>query len=472
MDDLFRGDPERNEHGGRAMKKEEYLNIMEEQIRCKQARAEVREELSSHIEDQTEAYVSEGIAFEEAERMAVMDMGDPVETGNEMDRIHRPKMDWKSIAAIIGISLTIFVLQYVLRRNEPSTDGAWIPGGDPKYLMINLIGWGVMIAVCYLDYTRIGKYAPQLMTAGCMGILIAGIFSSRVNGYNYFVFVGISISVKMLLLLCVPLYGAILYRYRGQGYRAICRGIFWMLPSLLVGCLYGGIPVSLIVGVTYMVILTVAIYKNWFVVSKKLTLVVLWAVNLIMPLLGGFYIMSQGAAYQKARFQTVLHPYSTEASYQVMTLRKLLAGSRMIGTKAGFLTDAHEMVETGSYVLGMICAYYGMIIAAVLALGIAMLFLRFFRKSIKQKNQLGMIMGTGVSVVFLVELLLYILANAGWLPGVSYCPFMGSGGSGMIVTYILLGILLSVYRHENVAVEIKIKKRMYALRRNPEGEEI
>lgn len=457
------------------MKKEEYLDIVEEQIRCRQARAGIREELEGHIEDQTEAYLSQGMEAVEAEEAAVADMGDPVETGNEMDRIHQPRMPWKSIGAIIGVSLLVYLLQCILRVSEPSPEGmlsVWIPGGEPRYLLLNVVGWGIMAGICYFDYTRIGKYATELMLAMLAGLFLAGLFANRINGLRYFIFFplfGTAISLNMLFLLFVPLYGAILYRYRGQGYRAVAAGVLWMLPSLWMAFWNGQIWMAVIVEISYAVVLTVAVYKNWFAISKKRTLGVLWTAELLLPLLLIGYILTRGAPYQSARLMAIMDP--AKGGYQVSMIRKLLAGSRMVGTKAGFLQDAYDVVDSGSYALSMICAYYGMLIAAALAVGIGLLLCRFFKKAMGQKNQLGMIMGAGVSVVFLVELLFYLLANTGWLPEANYCPFLGFGGSGMMVTYILLGILLSVYRYERVAPEIRAGRRTFASPEILKGEE-
>ena len=68
-----------------------YLEQLEEQIRNRKAKAEVIEEIRNHIEDQAEFYEKEGMSAEEAIEQAVRQMGDPVEVGIEMDRIHRPK---------------------------------------------------------------------------------------------------------------------------------------------------------------------------------------------------------------------------------------------------------------------------------------------------------------------------------------------------------------------------------------------
>ena len=66
-----------------------YLETAGEQIRWERARRVVIPELRQHLEDQRDAFAAEG--QEEAERLAVEEMGDPVSVGAELDRIHRPK---------------------------------------------------------------------------------------------------------------------------------------------------------------------------------------------------------------------------------------------------------------------------------------------------------------------------------------------------------------------------------------------
>ena len=84
---------------------DEYLKTLLEQIRCKKARPYVKKELQDHIEDQIEANMQAGMDREQAEREAVRDMGDPVETGISLDSVHRPQIAWKLLGIIILISI-------------------------------------------------------------------------------------------------------------------------------------------------------------------------------------------------------------------------------------------------------------------------------------------------------------------------------------------------------------------------------
>ena len=84
---------------------ETYLEKLLSQIRCKKARPYIAEEIRDHIECQIADNLSEGMTSEEAEKNAVTDMGDPVEVGISLDRIHKPKIAWR-LLVIVGIWLS------------------------------------------------------------------------------------------------------------------------------------------------------------------------------------------------------------------------------------------------------------------------------------------------------------------------------------------------------------------------------
>lgn len=77
----------------------------------------------------------------------------------------------------------------------------------------------------------------------------------------------------------------------------------------------------------------------------------------------------------------------------------------------------------------------------------------------KQKNQLGMMMGCGCGMIFLVSFLINVLENLGpFPPTTTFLPFLSAGGSYIIVSYGLIGIILSIYRYKNVYPQnVKVK---------------
>lgn len=446
------------------MKTEEYLKILAEQIRCKRARGEVAEEIKCHIEEQTQEYMSQGMERKEAEAEAVLDMGDPVETGIAMDRIHRPRMAWGMIALIAALSVAGLVIQYFLQADFDKV--TFIAGNISKQIVYLLFGLFVMTVVCYFDYSRIGNRAKEITAALFVGLLGGMLlFGDRINGtLGWISFAGIRVNVRLAVLLFVPLYGAILYSCRGQGRRGFIKCILWTLPAIFIALICPSIMTVIILFLTFAVTLSAAVYKNWFKISRKITLAGIWLAAVCIPGIVFLAVWFNGAGYQKMRLRSIIHPGDV-AGTAIVTLRTAIGNSQLIGAGKSSLSGSPQLSYGSEYVLAYIVSYYG-VLAAVIMIGLmTFLFWRFLHISLKQKNQLGMMMGICCSVVFVVQMLFYIMGNTGiWLGG-AYCPFLTFGGTGMVVTYVLLGLLLSIYRYQNVIGESgAVEKKMWRRR--------
>lgn len=92
---------------------EEYIDKLISRIRCKKARPYIEEEYRAHLEDQINANKEEGMPDEEAEKNAVLDMGNPVEVGISMDKIHRPRVAWDIILIVGIISVLAIIVQWI-----------------------------------------------------------------------------------------------------------------------------------------------------------------------------------------------------------------------------------------------------------------------------------------------------------------------------------------------------------------------
>ena len=129
------------------MKKEEYLRCVTDQIRCKKACPGIEKELEDHITDQAEMYLKKGMTEEQALKKAIAEMGDPVQVGVELDRIHRPQMSWGLVllAGILGI--ISIVLQYGLKSH------GYEMGFPQRQLLFTVVGFDVGHLLSGLQYT-------------------------------------------------------------------------------------------------------------------------------------------------------------------------------------------------------------------------------------------------------------------------------------------------------------------------------
>lgn len=407
------------------MDKKEYLEILAEQIRYKKALPMIEKELEDHMEDQKKDFLASGMTEKEAEAAAVMEMGDPVAVGVDMDRIHRPKMAWGLILLTGALYLAGMIFRYLLYNR--SGLGIYIANSWVYYVL----AFVVMIGVCYVDYSRIGEKAREL-TVGLFLILMAGIWfgGTVVNGSFGWISVGgmMILNVRVLVYLFLPLYGAILYRYRGQGYEVIWKAAAWMLPAVVV-----------------------VFYAN----SLMLALLLCVFSMVIFLLLYAGMVWKFGAVYQKERLQMLLPPYGEEISAVMEPLRSAAANSHMVGSSAQAMKGL-EMYGDRAFLFTYILSFCGILTAVLFISLIAVLLFYLLKHTLRQRNQAGRIMGLGCTVVLVGRLVIYLLGNLGLQPyGDGYCPFLSTGGSSAVVTGILLGLLFSIYRYQNIAKEPK-----------------
>jgi cell division protein FtsW (lipid II flippase) len=407
------------------MDKKEYLEILAEQIRYKKALPMIEKELEDHMEDQKKDFLASGMTEKEAEAAAVMEMGDPVAVGVDMDRIHRPKMAWGLILLTGALYLAGMIFRYLLY--DRSGLGIYIANSWVYYVL----AFVVMIGVCYVDYSRIGEKAREL-TVGLFLILMAGIWfgGTVVNGSVGWISVGgmMILNVRVLVYLFLPLYGAILYRYRGQGYEVIWKAAAWMLPAVVV-----------------------VFYAN----SLMLALLLCVFSMVIFLLLYAGMVWKFGAVYQKERLQMLLPPYGEEISAVMEPLRSAAANSHMVGSSAQAMKGL-EMYGDRDFLFTYILSFCGILTAVLFISLIAVLLFYLLKHTLRQRNQAGRIMGLGCTVVLVGRLVIYLLGNLGLQPyGDGYCPFLSTGGSSAVVTGILLGLLFSIYRYQNIAKEPK-----------------
>lgn len=445
------------------MRLDEYLETVSEQIRYTKIRSTVTEELKNHILDQAEAYEECGAFPEEALERAVREMGDPVETGVALDRIHRPQMRWGiviAIAVISVLSIGIFYAANIIAHDIYP----W-----QRQAGFVLIGFVLMLIVYRLDYSILEKFnwkaAAVLLLLVIIGTLVFGV---PINGSTRWIHLYyISFSVSEAMLLYVPLFGAVLYGFRGDGYRVLLK----VIPLTLIPAIFifrtPDLGAAVIIFTCLFCLFIFAVWKDWYRVSKKLVIGISSGIVLLTPLAFIAYFYFFGASYQSARIRAFFTPgesgdYIVNLAQNMRTNSALLGSSEksvewfVNGPTTDFLTD---------YILVSMCSIYGTLLTIAVVAGLALIIMKVFQISITQKNQLGMIVGMGCGLVFLVKTVVGILMNLQLIPYISISmPFLSYGGSSVVVSYILLGLALSIYRYKNILPNRKESRKKTHLR--------
>lgn len=429
------------------MKMEEYLNKVTEQMRCKKARASVAGELKNHILDQMEAYKQEGLEEEEALDKAIIEMGDPVQVGVSFDRIHRPQISWSMLILMGVISIFSILLQVTLRSGTTEYVGHMAE----RQIVFILAGYLLMLLVYYLDYSFLGKYAVQIGGIFLAFMILTKPFRIGLNGMNFIMIGRLTFFVPFVMCLFVPVFGAILFQYRGEGYRAIGKSIVWMAIATAI-VMEASLPYAVLIGVSMLTLFVIAVEKEWFKINQKKVLGITGIGVGLLILLTILFAENMLKNYQVDRIKAFISQ-SGEQNYMANMAKMILQKSSMIGGNKeaiGLVTESLSGANS-EMIFVSIVACMG-IFAGILAAGFLIFMIqKIFRISFGQKNQLGMIVGCGCGMLLMMMSFFSIIQSLGLFPISSVVlPFFSNSGSGTLVFYVLMGLVLSIYRYQNI----------------------
>lgn len=438
---------------------ENYLEKLLSQIRCKKARPYIADEIKSHMESQIEDNLLNGMSPEEAEKHAVADMGDPVAVGVSLDKIHKPKLNWKLLAVVALLSiLGILIQQSLCFHNSNCEMADYIRATNQTdmtgFVGSVILGFIVMCCIYIVDYTTIAKYSKVIG----FGIIVLGIlcdvgfFGSYVNGVRYYIGFGVfRLSAVSLLMFYIPIYGAILYKYRNGGIGALLMSLVWLFIPVGIAFYLPNIVTAAVLMVSMLIQLTIAIAKGWYRVPIKRAIILLWGTFIVLPIvaLAALYFLDLLRAYQAARIEAFF-TQTGDAFYLTNLLRTFSENIVLFGNSGNDVIAMLPDVNS-DYIFSYIINSYGSM-AGMLVVGILAVLVGFvFSAAWKQKNEMGTVMGTGCGMVLILNILLNLFGSLGWIPPASsFLPFFSVGRSNMVLCYALVGFVMSIYRYKDV----------------------
>ena len=442
---------------------EEYIQKLLEQVRFKQAHKTIENEIRVHIEDQICDNISAGMDENEAERAAVKDMGDPVEVGISMDRIHRPRIAWSVVVIAVLIGIASIIVHELLVYDASAHDANISVTGSHSFYINVLAGVIAMIIIYMIDYTVIARYA-KIISVSMLLVLMLGRLGFTMNGVHMYITVGpVRFLTNAFMLLYAPLYGAILYKYRGGGASAFVKALLWLAIPFIFVLRWPSFMTALALLMTMAVQMTIAIAKGWFKVPKAFTIASLWLSITVLPAALITFLYSRGfiQSYGMERIRAFLF-LDSDAAYVTKTVRSF-GTLNLVGDTGKEILGALPN-PNGDFLLLYLANKFGLIIALVVIAAVAAIIITGCIASAKSKNQLGLVIGFGCMNVLLVNLIINLIQNMGALPYTeSFMPFFSAGGSNIVVAYIFLGIILSIYKYKDAYpqhVDIGIRGRL------------
>lgn len=442
----------------------DFLEKVCNEIKYKPIREEISKELENHIEESKEAYIHKGESEEIAINKAIADMGDAEVIGKTLNKIHKPKLDYKLIILLLILLCFTFLVVGI-----KTTSHVFSEGEGPffvKTIVYLIIGFILGLAIYFMDYTKIAKYSNYIYIVSSILIIYTVISSHHlINGIPYLnignIYIPINRVVMPLFLISfigfIQNVGKHKVEFRVldletiQIDKSLIKIIILSVFSLLLLASIPSLTSAFILGIAYMIIATVKIIKD----SHKKVTNLLKLCGVIFAL-GIICIISLTTApYRLERIVTTFYPETDpEGAGWLGINRKLIIESASMFGEAEDMSNALDLFDAGTqFAFISILAHYGWIVAILLIVTIILISIKLIINSIKVKDAYGKMIIIGISCLFIFQSVFNVLMNLNlWFESGFELPFVSYGGTGLIMNMACLALVLSIYRRKDILI--------------------
>lgn len=416
----------------------EYVELVCQQLRWKKARPVIEREIGSHLCDQRDVLIKSGMDEDTATLESIRQMGDAVEIGMKLDRIHRPKPQWSMLAAtaallMIGLLIRLFIF------NDGDRSGLL-----SVRLFYTTMGIIVMLIAYFSDFSVLGKY-PKMVFFSVMAISIAGLYlSPTINGQSFY---------TQYITLLFPLYfSAIIFAVRNKGYSGIILSGLAFAILAFIAIYIPSVSGFLLFSIAGVLLLSVAIYREWFGVKRTHAFLLLLIPIFLITV--AFFVFMGTNDYRWNRLSIAFNPSldPNGAGYFGNITRELLSSARLFGM-GNIPEQYHVMLREPinlfqtDLIITAVISLLGWI--AFLGIIIALLFfiVKGFSLCFKQKSSLGLFVSLSIMITFTMQVLSYVVFNLGFqLISPLSLPLISYGNTATVINLGLIGFMLSVFR--------------------------
>lgn len=437
----------------------EFLNCVCEQIKYKPICHQISEEMENHLKESKESFMAQGLTEQEAEEQAIKQMGNAEEIGKNLNQIHRPKLDWKLL--MITAVLLFFGALVSFTRSQVLDLG----GSIERYGVGLLIGGVLAIGFYFVDYRKLLKKPEILYGVVILLMIFVQNFGLGINGRRvYLSFFGFTLFTPALVVFIniLAFIGFLQKIDRTKNCtinfsenRQIKMNLELLKIILLSGISLSlllplSIPLTIILGLIYLILATVKIGKSKYLIA-------LWGV----PALVGIMVIALISPMFFDRFLNSVNPERDPAGGGWIGINQslILESARLFGP-AEDMSGALDMFDEGTnFAFISILAHYGWIPTLAMVSAIAIFSIKLLMNAVKIKDMDGKLLIVAISSLFILQSMFNLLMNLnlGIKSNVNM-PFVSYGNMDLIINLAYLALSLGVYRRKDILKMSKPEK--------------
>lgn len=358
------------------------------------------------------------------------------------------RVDWLllAIAGLAVASGVVFIYSATWTSDSPELRDYY-----SRQLYHGLIGFGLCAAISMLDYRKLLRFAPLILTAGYAMLVAVLLFGTEVNNArSWFEWGFIRLQPAELVKLALIVFLAWFLPRRGEKVSDFwtfaycctaaggCMALVLKQPDLGSAMVFAPI--------VFIMMFVAGVKKRWLLLGIILGLVV--AVYAYLFLL---------EEYQRDRLTSFLYPERDPEGrgYHVLQSKKAIGSGGMLGRgfmegKQSILGFLPKDVSFSDFIFSVIGEEFGFLGSVVMLSVFAIILLMGLNIAVRARDLRGALLATGVCTMFFT----HIFENIGMTIGVTPItgiplPFISYGGTFVVTCLAGIGLLQSVHIHRH-----------------------
>lgn len=415
-------------------KGERFVSEVTNHIKSKEAKSFVATELDFHLKQAKNTWIEKGLSEEVAENKAVEQMGSPIKLGQELNKLHKPKVDWFLLillVAAMGLGfLSVLAFEYT---NDVIMN---------KVIFV-ILGVITAIGMMLLDYRKLERMGLLFYTIGVVVLLMLYCFPNASMIGEPLIKIG---PIAVDCLMAVPFFFLAWASFFNNNRLKVIHLVVLYLFSLYLFLIVSTLS-------SIFVYMTMVFVMLWWSKLGKKTALIITIVPICLFIIKASVSWSSG--YHLDRVLGYLNPESDAggAGFMYIRLKEVMSSAGWFGTSGD--TKFIPAADT-DFVFASLTYYYGYVLALILVSVLSLFVARLVIISYKINDRYGKLLLVGGMTLFVVQFIYNVGMILGLLPIASISlPFISYGLTPTVFHALLIGIVLSVYRRKDMSFSMR-----------------
>ncbi|PDZ44510.1 FtsW/RodA/SpoVE family cell cycle protein [Bacillus wiedmannii] len=412
-------------------KGERFVSEVTNHIKSKEAKSFVATELDFHLKQAKNTWIEKGLSEEVAENKAVEQMGSPMKLGQELNKLHKPKVDWFLLILLVTAMGLGFLPIIAL--------------GHTNDLLMNkvifvILGIVTAVGMMLLDYRKLERFGWLFYTIGVFILLTLKWFpSGYVNG-EALIKIG---PIKIDCLMTIPFFFLAWASFFNNS-----RLKFIHLFMLYVFSLYLFLTTSILLPI--FIYITMVFVMLWWSKLGKKTAWLITMLPIFLLIIRDLFSWSAVKEYRIARILGFINPAHDQWD---LRLQGAMSSAGWFGTYGNIksIPAAHT-----DFVFASLTYYYGYVLALIIVFILSLFAVRIMNIAYKINDGYGKLLLVGGVTLFVIHFICNVGMILGLLPRTSISlPFISYGWIPTLFHAFIMGIVLSVYRRKDMSFRMR-----------------